>query len=185
MDNRRIWPEIVLAGFLHLTWVVFIILDLIGVSVSALPGFFKSLQTGGAALLGSTLLGASYLLGLLTNRILVDFSQLISKFFNKRSFTDYELLKAMKDRSPYFMAAWEGRSAHKALFRSAMCSSPLITFSLLPWACHHQNSAIFSITMVLGLAATLLFLLAFCTQRNFLDSLEQGAKRLQNENGQE
>jgi hypothetical protein len=173
MDNKRIWPEIVISGFLHLVWIVILLINCTHGSITDIFNSIIKLQTGPFAVIASLVIGGSFLIGLLTNRIFVFISEIYGKICSKicsKKFTkpasDDDLLIALKN-APHLATALEDRSAHKAIFRSAIVSIPLITLTLLPWANGQTNPSVVSVIAITGAVLMILFTIAFITQRKF------------------
>jgi hypothetical protein len=161
MDTRRIWPEIVFAGFLHLIWIVILFVNISKGSLTDIAIGIMKLSPGATALIGTAALGASFMVGLLTNRLLVALSQVLAG-----PSSEADLVRAL-DRAPNLEIALEDRSAHKALFRSGCCSVPMITIMMLPWAYANATQTVACAIILTGTMLTVAFVIAFVTQRKF------------------
>ena len=160
MDTRRMWPEILVGGFLHLVWLSLLTFLLCGIEPGAILCFFKDLPAGAGAVITSLSIGASFLLGNLFNRLLTDLSALF-----KKPTHESKLLDAFQ-KNPAATESLEARWATKVMFRSTSASIPLIVAFLLPWACDSPDKKAATAVLVVGILLEVLFLIAFFTQRN-------------------
>jgi hypothetical protein len=126
MNPEKLWPEHMCAGFLHVLWIGLAILLLLGADPKQVWQSLFTISSGGAVLIGSVVVGASFFVGALFDRLLSDFSSL----FGPRQ-TAAELRTAFK-KNPESVKELHSWWASKCLFRSAMCAFiPLIVCALL------------------------------------------------------
>ena len=161
MDNSRIWPEVVIAGFLHLLWMAILIAYFAGATIRQTLMTISNIQTGAAALLGSVVIGISFFLGLLSNSILVCISEIVVGRASE------EELRDAVANTPKLQRALEDRSSHKALYRSSAVSLFFVTICLVRWEWCEVDNGVVLITGITGAILTALALSAFFFQRSF------------------
>jgi uncharacterized membrane protein len=158
-DTKRIWPEIIVSGFLHLVWLTLLTLLLFGVEEGTIITFFNGLSAGTGTIMVTLAVGASFLMGRVANRLLTDVSGLV-----KKPPKESELLDALQ-KNQAIIEVLEARWASKILYRSVSVSIPLIVGFLLIWTCNSLTKRATIAILIIGLLLEGVFLIAFFTQR--------------------
>jgi predicted GIY-YIG superfamily endonuclease len=72
MKSESFTPDIIISGFLHLIWIVLFGMKQFNQTPNVVFEAISKISTGAAALLGSIILGASFLLGVLVQRFIIE-----------------------------------------------------------------------------------------------------------------
>ncbi len=160
MNSDRMWPEHIVSGFFHLTWMTLLVISLLDSSTSQILAQLSVLSTAGATLLGTTVIGASFFLGGLSSRLLSDLSGLIGK-----RQTEQELLLVLR-QDPLAVKALESRWAMKSLNRSVGAAIPFIMLFASILDARQQSGKALCAIILTGSIVEALTVIAFFTQRD-------------------
>lgn len=166
MNSDRLWPEVVIAGFCHLVWLMLLVSLIINPKPIALQTFIagiSGISGGAAALLGTALIGASFFLGTLANHLLTHLSIGIAKCLGNEPHDD-KSLDEKRDNNRELIRSFETKCVGKSLFRSVYVAGIFIIALSLCWSSKLGSTnakwTIIIVGSLLGIASLVAFAMA-------------------------
>jgi hypothetical protein len=151
MDTQKLFPERIISGFFHLSWLVLLAFIILKIPPEYVLDFIRVVSAGSAAIILSIIVGASFFLGNLSDRIITD---CIAVYCKRKKIVQMPISEVIQLRAvnPEKIIDLKSSYGDKAFFRSIFFAGILLIVLSLLWNYNYgANINVFVFIIVFGL----------------------------------